>query len=30
VDLVKALQSDKVKTFINAEYGGGVVDAFGE
>jgi len=28
--LVKALQSEKVKTFITTEYGGGVVDAFGE
>lgn len=30
VALIKALQSEKVKAFINAEYGGGVVDAFGE
>jgi len=28
--LVKVLQSEKVKTFITTEYGGGVVDAFGE
>lgn len=27
--LVKALQSDKVKDFITVEYGGGVVEAFG-
>ncbi len=28
--LVDALQSDKVKEFINAQYGGGVVEAFGK
>lgn len=30
VALVNALQSDKVKVFIESEYGGGVVEAFGK